>query len=160
MKTTFLLAFLFILSLCFAQNSLQGSSFDTGYLSFSDYFKTKNSLTTPSLDLSKLSVNHSLSFSSSFSSNKIAGYQSTYTNHLEYKFSKKLNFKLNLNFVNYGTSSFDNGFNLKSNNDNETTVLPEFNLEYKPTENTQINIIFERRRYNAFSPFYSPYRRY
>ena len=113
----------------------------------------KPNLLMPSfLDVNKISVNHSASFSSGISSDKKSFYQSVYTNHLSYTFNPKLKFELDLNFVNFGTATYKSGIEFEGNNDNSTRVLPNMSLNYKPTENTSIT--FEFRQYN--SPFYFP----
>ncbi|RLC54257.1 MAG: hypothetical protein DRH79_01180 [Candidatus Cloacimonadota bacterium] len=115
----------------------------------------KPSLLMPSfLDANKISVNHSISFSSGISSNKQSFYQSVYTNHLSYNFNSKLKLDLDLNFVNFGTATYKSGIEFDGNEDNATKVLPNMQLNWKPSENTSITIEF--KQYN--SPFDFSYR--
>ena len=51
------------------------------------------------INMNKLTINHSMTFSSSFSSSNHSIYESVYTNHLNYNFSPKLNLKIDLNFI-------------------------------------------------------------
>ncbi|MDD3050383.1 MAG: hypothetical protein PHR06_04490 [Candidatus Cloacimonetes bacterium] len=103
-----------------------------------DYFNTHFQL--PSLiNPSNFSMSHSLSTASSFYRGT-AFYQSSYTNHLNYRLSSKLDLKVDLNFVNYGTANYNSKFNFDSNNDNQTRVLPDFSLTFKPSENTMIRV--------------------
>ena len=116
-----------------------------------DYFKPdyKFMLFNPN----KLTMNHSFSFMSGFSSNNQGFYQSVYTNHLNYQFNSKLDFKLDLNFVNYGSTTFQNDFKIEGNNDNTSKVLPSFQLNYKPSENTKIT--FEFRQFGDYNLYNS-----
>ncbi|MDP8268529.1 MAG: hypothetical protein P9L97_07370 [Candidatus Tenebribacter davisii] len=101
------------------------------------------------INMNKLNMNHSMSFSSAISSNNQSFYESVYTNHISYEFNPKFNLKLDLNFINFGSATYQSGIEFEGNNDNTTKVLPNFQLNYKPSEN--INLIFEFRQYN--SPF-------
>lgn len=108
------------------------------------------------LNPNKIKMSHSMSFSSAFNSNDSAFYQSTYTNTIDYTFSKKLKFRMNLNFVNNGSAMFNSSFSdfdMQSNNDNKSMILPSFSMEYRPTENTVIHFHFEQAdgRYNFFN---------
>jgi len=85
-------------------------------------------------------MSHTFSFSSSMSSGGNAAYQSMYTNHLKFYLHPKVDFDVDLNFVNYGTASFSSSFDIEGNNDNQSKVLPDFSLNYRPTENTSIRI--------------------
>jgi hypothetical protein len=90
-----------------------------------------------------------MTFSSSFSSNNHSIYESVYTNHLNYNFSPKLNLKIDLNFINYGSATYKSGIEFEGNNDNTSRVLPNFQLNYSPTEN--MKFVIEFRQYS--SPF-------
>ncbi len=110
-------------------------------------------LYSPSIiDLNKITMNHTISFTGGISSNQQSIYQSLYTNHINYQISSKLNFRLDLNFVNYGSASFDQKFRFEGNGDNQSTILPEFSLTYKPSEN--FNIIFEYRNVSLSNHWY------
>lgn len=89
-----------------------------------------------------LEMNHSVSFSSGVSSNSNSFYMSTYTNHLKYQFGPKLEMKLDLNFVNLGTATHQSGIDFSGNGDNSSLVVPEFELKYKPSGNTEIKLIY------------------
>ena len=107
-------------------------------------------LLTPSMiNMNNLTINHSMSFSSSISSNSQSAYESIYTNHLNYKFSSKLNLKVDLNFINYGSATYQGGIEFDGNNDNTSRILPNFQLNYNPSEN--VKFIIEFKQYN--SPF-------
>ena len=107
-------------------------------------------LLTPSMiNMNNLTINHSISFSSSISSNSQSAYESIYTNHLNYKFSSKLNLKVDLNFINYGSAMHQGGIEFDGNNDNTSRILPNFQLNYNPSEN--VKFIIEFKQYN--SPF-------
>lgn len=107
-------------------------------------------LLTPSMiNMNNLTINHSISFSSSISSNSQSAYESIYTNHLNYKFSSKLNLKVDLNFINYGSATYQGGMEFDGNNDNTSRILPNFQLNYNPSEN--VKFIIEFKQYN--SPF-------
>ncbi len=102
-------------------------------------------LLTPSfLNTNNITINHSVSFMSGISSNKQSYYQSVYTNHLNYQFSPKLNLKLDLNFVNFGTATYKSGIEFEGNNDNTSKILPSFQLNYAPSENTSFTIEFKQ----------------
>jgi len=124
-------------------------------LAFSLNAEIINSAFTPELlmpsviNMNNLTINHSMSFSSSISSNNQSAYESVYTNHLNYKFSPKLNLKVDLNFVNFGSATHQGGIEFDGNNDNTSKVLPNFQLNYNPSEN--VKFIIEFRQYN--SPF-------
>lgn len=124
-------------------------------LAFSLNAEIINSAFTPELlmpsmmNMNNLTINHSMSFSSSISSNSQSAYESVYTNHINYKFSPKLNLKVDLNFINFGTATYQGGIEFDGNNDNTSRVLPNFQLNYKPSET--MNFTIEFRQYN--SPF-------
>jgi len=101
------------------------------------------------INMNKLTINHSMTFSSSFSSSNHSIYESVYTNHLNYNFSPKFNLKIDLNFINYGSATYKSGIEFEGNNDNTSRVLPNFQLNYSPTEN--MKFVIEFRQYN--SPF-------
>ena len=107
-------------------------------------FFSPNLNTIGLLNPNNLRVNHSMSFMSGVSSGGDGFYQSTYTNHLHYSFTPKLDLKVDLNFVNYGTANWDNSFSIKSNNDNASTIIPEFSLNYRPSDNSSITIEFRQ----------------
>ncbi|MCD4796347.1 MAG: hypothetical protein K8R49_04150 [Candidatus Cloacimonetes bacterium] len=103
------------------------------------------------LNSNNLSMNHSVSFFSGISSNKQSYYQSVYTNHLKYKFNSKLDLNVDLNFVNFGTATYKSGIEFEGNNDNTSKILPDFQLNYRPSEN--MNIIIEYKQYGSNNYF-------
>ncbi|MBN2461133.1 MAG: hypothetical protein JXB60_05950 [Candidatus Cloacimonetes bacterium] len=102
-------------------------------------------LQTPSLiDFSRITMSHSASFAAGYSSNNRGYYQSMYTNHINYRLSEKLNFNLDLNFVNFGTTTHEGLFQVEGNDDNSSRIFPEFMLHYQPSENTSIVIEYRQ----------------
>ncbi|MEA2103841.1 MAG: hypothetical protein U9P79_04265 [Candidatus Cloacimonadota bacterium] len=92
------------------------------------------------LNMSKLQTSQSFSVTSVFSSNENESLiLSNFTNRFEYQFAKNLNMKLDLNFVNYKFFGSENNFSLKDN----TKILPNFQLEYKPSQNFQFRIEYQ-----------------
>jgi hypothetical protein len=100
----------------------------------------------------KLKMWHSMGFSAGSSSNGLGFYESRYTNHIKYEFNPKLALELDLNFVNFGTTSSGKGFSIESNDDNKTKILPEFSLTYKPTNSMTINLEYRNYR-NYYNPW-------
>ncbi|MFA5499216.1 MAG: hypothetical protein WC327_06710 [Candidatus Cloacimonadia bacterium] len=127
----------------FASISLQAEPLNT--------FNTNNMNLSGLLNPNRLNVKHSMSFLSGVSSRGNGYYQSTYTNHLFYNLSPKLDLQLDQNFVNYGTATVKDSFSIKGNNDNKSGVIPEFSLNYRPSEN--FNIIFEMRSVGPFNRY-------
>lgn len=118
------------LSLLSAQNSVFNT--DTNSLT--------GSVSSSLLNPYKLKMSHSMGFTAGTASNGLGFYESRYTNHLQYDFSSKLNLALDLNFVNYGSTTMSKGFSLEGNDDNKTRILPEFSLSYKPTNSISIQL--------------------
>ena len=110
---------------------------------------TSDLLMPSMINMNNLTMNHSMSFSSSISSNSQSAYESVYTNHLSYKINSKLDLKLDLNFVNFGSATHQSGIEFDGNNDNTSKILPNFQLNYNPSEN--VKFVIEFRQYN--SPF-------
>jgi hypothetical protein len=114
---------------------------------------TPNLLTPSFLNPNNLSINHSVKFSGGYSSNSQSYYESVYTNHITYRFNPRLNLKVDLNFVNFGTATHTGGIEFEGNNDNASRVLPNFQLNWKPTENTNITIEY-RNYYNPLEYYH------
>jgi len=109
------------------------------------------SLFKPSIfNLNNITMNQSMSFSAGVGSNKQSFYQSMYTNHFNYRISSKLNFKLDLNFVNFGTATYEKDLQFSGNGDNDSTVLPEFSLVYKPSDS--FSMVIEYRNVSLNQP--------
>lgn len=85
-------------------------------------------------------MGHSVSFFAGGSSNGDGFYQSKYTNHLMFSFTPELDLQVDLNFVNYGTADIGDGFEVEGNDDNQSRILPDFQLEYRPFENTVFRV--------------------
>ncbi len=106
-----------------------------------------------------LTINHSMGFTSGMYGDQ-SYYQSRYTTHLDYALAKNLDFKLDLNFINDGTATMNGGFDIEGNNDNDSQILPNMSLEYRPSKNTVIRLDFTS--YNENYPYgrYGYWRRY
>jgi hypothetical protein len=98
-----------------------------------------NSLLNPA----RLNMGHSMGFMAGTSSLGNGYYLSRYTNHLSYAFSQKLKMELDLNVINYGSTSTS----FKLNNDNSTRIVPDFRLSYKPSDNMHFQIEFHQGDY-------------
>jgi hypothetical protein len=57
-----------------------------------------------------------------------------------------------LNFVNYGSATYNRKLEFAGNGDNQSVILPEFSLTYKPSEN--FNIVIEYRNVSLSNPWY------
>lgn len=95
---------------------------------------------TSLLSMDRLSMSHSMGFAAGTSSSGRGFYSSSYTNHLKYQFNPKLDLALDLNFVNFGTAA--NGFKL--NDDNKSRIIPEFKLNYRPSDSFHITVEFNQ----------------
>jgi len=125
--------------------SAQNSVFNTNTNNFTG--SVNSSLFNPY----KLKMSHSMGFSAGTSSNGLGFYESRYTNHLQYEFNPKLNLALDLNFVNFGSTTSGKGFSFESNDDNKTKILPEFSLNYNPTKSISIQLQYRNlRNYNPW----------
>lgn len=93
------------------------------------------------LNPNNYSMNHSASFSTAYRSG-VSFYQSRYTNHISYQVNKKMDINVDLHVSNFGTANVSKGFNIESNEDNATNIVPDFSINYRPTENTTINFIY------------------
>ncbi len=135
-----LIAGLYLLS---AQNSVFNSSqFNAGNLS--------SSLFNPY----KLKMTHSMGFTAGTASNGLGFYESRYTNHIAYEFSSKLNMAVDLNFINFGSTTNNKSFSISSNDDNKSRIIPGFSLNYKPTDAISLRIEYNtQNRYN--NPWFS-----
>lgn len=112
------------------------------------------SFSTPSfLNMNNIIMNHSLSFQSGINSNNQGYYLSMYTNHLKFNFHPKLKLNLDLHFTNFGTATYSKNFDIEGNNDNQSQILPEIQMEYTPNENFKIRVEFGSGLRNYY---YSP----
>jgi len=108
------------------------------------YYKNPDFQLPSIFNPNNFSMHHSVTFMSGVSSSGGGYYNNIYTNHLDFKLHKNLDFKLNLNFVNAGTMNFNHDYDISWNNDNASHIIPEFQLEWRPTENTSLSIRFEQ----------------
>lgn len=90
-------------------------------------------------DRSRVSMSHSMGFEAGASS-RGGYYLSRYTNHLKYNISPKLDLKLDLSVVNYGSSSTS----FKINDDNKSRIIPSFSLDYNPTDKIKIQFNYRQ----------------
>lgn len=104
------------------------------------------------LSLDRFSMNHSLGFSAGMSSVGTGYYLSRYTNQISYVFSPKLDLELDLSLVNFGST----GAKLEFNSDNSTKVIPEFKLNYRPSDSMNLSIEF--RQAAPWNQAYSPWQ--
>ncbi len=103
----------------------------------------------------KLSMSHSMGFEAGTSSNGMGYYLSRYTNHLSYKFNPKLELDLDLSLVNFGSASTNSG--IEFNNDNNSKIIPEFSLRYKPSDSVSFELRYVQRPWmqsSMMSPWY------
>lgn len=103
----------------------------------------------------KLSMSHSMGFEAGTSSNGMGYYLSRYTNHMNYKFNSKLELDLDLSLVNFGSASTNSG--IEFNNDNNSKIIPEFSLRYKPSDSVSFELRYVQRPWmqsSLMSPWY------
>ncbi len=137
-KALFLTVLLSMVAIVFAQadNSSQ-SIFMTG---------TQSGLLNPF----KLKMSHSIGFSAGVSSDKSGYYFSRYTNHLKYSFNPKLDLDVDLHFFNFGSSKVNGFESVQFNDDNKSRILPEFSLNYKPSDSITIQLQYRKFAQHPF----------
>ncbi|MGB4309771.1 MAG: hypothetical protein WBI94_05790 [Candidatus Cloacimonadaceae bacterium] len=102
-------------------------------------FSMMNAPRSPLFDVSKLKMSHSVGFEAGASS--MGGfYLSRYTNHLKYSFNPKLDLKLDLSVINYGSSNAK----FKLNDDNRSQFVPGFTLDYHPSDSFNIKVEYRQ----------------
>lgn len=102
-------------------------------------FSMMNASRSPLFDISKLRMSHSVGFEAGVSS--MGGYYlSRYTNHLKYSFNPKLDLKVDLSVINYGSSNAK----FKLNDDNRSQVVPGFTLDYHPSDSFKIKVEYRQ----------------
>lgn len=94
----------------------------------------------------RLAMSHSMGFEAGTASGGNGYYLSRYTNHISYKFNPKLALDLDLNFVNFGSASTNQG--LSFNQDNKSKILPEFSLSYKPSDSVSFELHYKQAPYS------------
>ncbi len=101
---------------------------------------------SPLLGLNGLSMSHSLGFETGMSSAGGGFYLSRYTNQIRYAISPKLDLELDLSLVNFGSTNSK----LEFNSDNSTKLIPEFRLNYRPSDSVNLSVEFRQG-----SPWYT-----
>ena len=111
---------------------------------------------SPLISLDRLSMNHSMGFEAGMSSAGSGYYLSRYTNHIRYNLNPKLDLELDLSLVNYGSANSKLGFG----SDNTTRVIPEFKLNYRPSESVNLSLEFRQGSpwFSSSSSWYSDQR--
>ncbi|HQB98081.1 MAG TPA: hypothetical protein PKZ46_04035, partial [Candidatus Cloacimonadota bacterium] len=99
-----------------------------------------------------LKMSHSMGFEAGTSSMGSGYYLSRYTNHMKYQFNPKLELDVDLNFVNFGSLNTNTGFAL--NDDNNSKILPEFSLRYKPSDSMSFEIRMSQGLLTQQRPWY------
>ncbi len=102
--------------------------------------------------LNKLSMSHSMGFEAGSSSGGNGYYLSRYTNHLKYALGPKLDLDLDLNFVNFGSMNTSKSFSL--NEDNDSKILPEFSLRYRPSDSMTFELKMSQGMMRPTRPWY------
>jgi hypothetical protein len=102
--------------------------------------------------LNNLKMSHSMGFEAGTSSMGNGYYLSRYTNHMKYQFNPKLELNVDLNFVNFGSLNTNTGFSL--NDDNNSKILPEFSLRYKPSDSMSFEIRMSQGLLTQQRPWY------
>lgn len=104
------------------------------------------------LSRDRLSMSHSMGFTAGTNSAGGGYYLSRYTNSIFYSINPKLNLELDLSLVNYGSTSSK----LEFNSDNTTKVIPEFRLNYRPSDSVNLSVEFRQGSpwYNDQRPWY------
>ena len=112
---------------------------------------SKNPFSFPStLNLRNLLTSQSFSVTTYYNSQtKKSQYLTNFCNTINYKFSPKLNMRLDLNVVSYGNFNTIDRYSLQAN----TKILPNFQLDYFPNENFHLRI-----SYDTFPTVFSPYQ--
>lgn len=158
MKKNFLIAFLFISSLSFAQfigDDSKPVDVRSGILS-----QNPSGSLFSFIDFSKFSMNHSFGMSySAFGNNSIA--LGVYTNHLSYEFNEKLDFQLDASFVNSPYNSLGDSFSKSING----VYIDNARINYHPSEDFIISLQFSNSPYNYYNQYnyrrsFSPFSRY
>ena len=111
---------------------------------------------SPLFSLDRLSMNHSMGFEAGMSSAGGGYYLSRYTNHIRYNLNPKLDLELDLSLINYGSANSK----LEFGSDNTTRVIPEFKLNYRPSESVNLSLEFRQGSpwYSSSSPWQSDQR--
>jgi len=111
-----------------------------------------NPFSLQSSTLNNLRISHSMGFEAGTSSSGSGYYLSRYTNHMNFRFSPKLELDLDLNFVNFGSMNTKNDFSF--NNDNDSKILPEFSLRYRPSDSMTIEFHMEQGMMHPTNSWY------
>ena len=100
------------------------------------------------LQSNKLSMSHSMGFEAGSSSTGSGYYLSRYTNHISYSFNPKLALDLDLNFINFGSTNTSSGISF--NQDNNSKIVPEFSLHYKPSDSVSFELHYKQSPYGLY----------
>ena len=102
------------------------------------------------LPLNNLKMSQSISFSTTYNSGtKSTYYLSNFCNSFKLPLSDKLKLALDLNFVNFGKLGSSSPIISNEN----TKILPNFSLDYTPTENLRFRI-----EYQSYPTYYHTFR--
>ncbi len=150
MKRTALIAML-VLMLTFANAQLKFGANGTNFMAnnWNPDSWTWNPSNYSLLNPNNYTMSHSMSFSTSYSSG-LSLYQSRYTNHISYQVNDKLDINVDLHLTNFGSANISKGFNIEGNDDNSTDIVPDFSVNYRPTENTSIHFVFRGGSENPY----------
>jgi len=99
-----------------------------------------------------MNVSHSVGFEAGSSSLGSGYYLSRYTNHMNFQFSPKLELDLDLNFVNFGSMNTRSDFSF--NDDNNSKILPEFSLRYRPSDSMTLEFHMSQGIMRPANPWY------
>ncbi len=148
-KTVLVTLFLVLMTLLTAQLKFgaNGTNFMANNWSPGDWTWNPNNYSL--LNPNNYTMNHSMSFSTAYSSG-VSLYQSRYTNHISYQVNDKLDINVDLHLTNFGTANVTKGFNIESNDDNSTDMVPDFSINYRPTENTSIHFVYRGASENPY----------
>jgi len=140
-RNLLIMLFIVLITLSNAQLKIgaKGTNFMANNWSPSDWSWNPNNYSL--LNPNNYTMSHSMSFSTGYSSG-VSLYQSRYTNHISYQVNKKLDINVDLHVTNFGTANVSKGFNIESNDDNSTNIVPDFAINYRPTDNTSIHFVF------------------
>jgi hypothetical protein len=113
-------------------------------------------------DPSKFSMHHSFSMSYMTLGGGQGMSLGTYTNSMLYEFSDKLNARADISLSYSPYNSFSSGLTGSRRNDLSGLYLSRAELNYRPWENTRIQLSFRQLPYGSYSyysPFYDPWYR-
>lgn len=113
-------------------------------------------------DPSKFSMHHSFQMSYMTMGGGQGMSLGTYTNSMQYEFSDRLNARADVSLSYSPYNSFSSGLTGSKRNDLSSLYLSRAELNYKPWDNTRIQLSFRQLPYGGYSyysPFYDPWYR-